>query len=85
MDTQELLSSDEIEIAKRLAAGDASVKTEAESIYSKRVSAYVNGGRKSMAMNFLSEYFAPCPDLMLRAMYRKQLLAPQPDQGPSNK
>lgn len=70
----EILSVDELAIAKQLAAGDQSVKDDAEAIYLKHVAAYVDGGRKSVAMNFLSECFQVSPDFNLRARYRKQLL-----------
>lgn len=71
----ELLSTNELTIAKRLAEGDTSVKAEAEAVYLKHVAAYVDAGRKSVAMNFLSECFNVSPDFNLKAMYRKKLLA----------
>lgn len=73
----ELLTPDELEIAKRLANGDNAVKAEAEAIYLKHVAAYGNGGWNSVAMKFLSECFSVSPDNRLKAMYRKRLLAAQ--------
>lgn len=73
----ELLTPDELEIAKRLAGGDVTAKADAEAIYLKHVAAYVDGGRTSVAMNFLSECFNVSPDAGLKAMYRKRLLAAQ--------
>lgn len=70
----EILSTDELSLAKQLAAGDQPVKADAEAIYRKHVTAYIASGRKSVAMNFLSECFQVSPDLTLRARYRKQLL-----------
>ncbi len=70
----ELLSTDELTVVKRLAAGDQSAKDAAEDIYLKHVAAYVDGGRKSAAMNFLSECFHVSPDFNLKALYRKRLL-----------
>lgn len=70
----ELLSADELAIAKRMAAGDQSAKADAEVVHLKHVAAYIEGGRKSVAMNFLSECFQASPDFNLRARYRKQLL-----------
>lgn len=70
----ELLSPDELATAKRLAGGEQSAKAEAEAIYLKHVAAHVDGGRKSAAMNFLSECFNVSPDFNLKARYRKRLL-----------
>lgn len=70
----ELLTPEELQLAKRLAGGDNAVKAEAEAIYLKHVAAHVDSGRKSAAMNFLSECFQVSPDFNLKALYRKRLL-----------
>lgn len=70
----ELFTPEELQLAKRLAGGDNGVKAEAEAIYFKHIAAHVDGGRKSVAMNFLSEYFQVSPDYNLKALYRKRLL-----------
>lgn len=71
------LSDAEKVIVRSAAEGDKAVRDEAEAIYLRNVAAHVNGGRKSVEMNFLSETFNVCPDLALRAKYRKQVLAAQ--------
>lgn len=68
------LSAADIEVARRLAAGDRSARDEAQSIYERHVREWVHGGRQCVAMCFLSEVFTPCPDLLLRARYRAQLI-----------
>ena len=70
-----MLSDDEKTIVRRLAEGDLTVKAEAEAIYLNHVGPFVDGGRKSVEMNFLSECFNVSPDRVLRAMYRKKILA----------
>lgn len=71
----ELLTTDELAIAKRLAGGDSSVKADAKAIYLKYIAAHIEAGRKSAAMNFLSECFQVSPDFNLKALYRQRLLA----------
>jgi len=68
------LTPDEKAIVRRLAEGDRTAKDEAEAIYMKHVKQYVNEGKKSFEIAFLSEAFNVCPDLVLRAKYRKLVL-----------
>ncbi len=72
------LTDAEKAVVRRLAEGDKAARDDAEAIYMRNVAAHVHGGRKSAEMNFLSETFNVCPDLMLRSKYRKQVLAAQP-------
>lgn len=71
------LTDAEKTVVRRLAEGDKTARADAEAIYLRNVAAHVDGGRKSFEMNFLSESFNVCPDLMLRSKYRKQVLAAQ--------
>lgn len=76
-------------VVRRLAEGDHSAREAARAVYDK----HLESGRLSNSpeMNFLSEVFAPVPDFLLRANYRRQVLAlvapSSPDQDalrPSN-
>ena len=70
----EMLNANEMAVVRRLCLGDKTARVEAKVIYLAHVAKHVNGGRKSVAMNFLSEAFNKCPDLMLRGKYRQQVL-----------
>lgn len=69
------LTDAEKAVVRRLAEGDKSARDDAEAIYLRNVAAHVDSGRKSVEMNFLSESFNVCPDLVLRSKYRKHVLA----------
>lgn len=70
-----MLTETEKAIVKKLAEGDLQVRPDAEAIFYKHIKAHVDGGRKSVDMNFLSEVFNVSPDYGLRSMYRKKILA----------
>ncbi len=70
-----MLNHQDKSMVRKLAGGDNAVRADAESVYLANVRDHVDGGRKSCEMNFLSEVFNKCPDYMLKAIYRKQVLA----------
>jgi hypothetical protein len=64
------------DIIRRFAAGDQTLRDEAIRIY--RVRVRIHGlCRGQPYFDFMSEVDNPCPDLLLRARYREQVL-----QGP---
>ena len=74
-----MLNAYEKAVVRRFAAGDNDVCEEVEVIYRSHLIRHVKEGRKSLEMEFLSEWFTVCPDIMLRATYRQQILAlPEP-------
>ena len=70
-----MLTDIEKTVVKKLAEGDLQARPDAEIIFFKNVKEHVDGGRKSVEMNFLSEVFNVSPDYGLRSMYRKKILA----------
>lgn len=70
-----MLTDNDKAVVKKLAEGDLQVRPDAEKIYFKHIKEHVDGGRKSVEMNFLSEVFNVSPDYGLRSMYRKKILA----------
>lgn len=63
----------EREVIKRFAAGDTSLREEAIRIH--RLHLRLSGVKRDDAhFNFMSEVDNKCPDLMLRARYRSQVI-----------
>lgn len=73
-----VLTGADKKVVRRLAEGDKTARDAAEVIYLRNIAAHVEGGRKSVEMNFLSESFNASPDLILRSTFRKQVLSQQP-------
>lgn len=68
------MDATEREIIRRFAAGDTSLREEAIRIH--RLHLRLSGVRRGDAhFNFMSEVDNKCPDLMLRARYRREVLA----------
>lgn len=71
---EHLLNEDERLVVHMLALGDNIYRAQGETILMKYSREHFQLGRKSIEMQFLSEVFSKCPDLMLRNKYRKEIL-----------
>ena len=64
----------------QFAAGDSSFREQAikiHRIFVQKQGRVPDRNKWPIEHKFMSEVDTPCPDLMLRAMYRKEVLAPE--------
>ena len=66
------MTANEKDLIKRFALGDKSLRDAAIAIHRKELQE-TGKVRGTPEMDFMAEIDNPCPDLMLRAMYRKKL------------
>lgn len=68
------MTADEKDLIKCFASGVTSLRSEAIAIHRKEI-ARTEQARGTPEMDFMAEVDNVCPDLALRAGYRKQLLS----------
>jgi hypothetical protein len=66
------ISQQEKDLILKFAGGDKSLKDKAIQIHRKYIS--ILGVRGTIEMRYLAEIDNPCPDILLRDIYRKELL-----------